>query len=152
VKALCSYPETVKLVLEGKATVSGLSGEGRGLSKVRLVPPPPARKSGRTARFIARRKLAPPGYLTLAKAASFMSVPPHVVAKLGRIGALEHRPTNGRISSVTEASVERFTSQYVPLKAVAVQLGCVAATALKKLRNMGSANRDRRRASRGMFR
>jgi hypothetical protein len=136
-KAFCSYPETVRLVLEGKATVSGLSGEGCGLSKLRLVSPPAARKSGRTARFIARRKLAPAGYLTLAKAATFISVRPQVVANLARIGALKHRLTSGRISLVTQASVEAFADRYVPVKAVSVQLGCVTATAVRKLRNAG---------------
>jgi hypothetical protein len=136
-KALCSYPTAVKLVLDGKVGVSGLSEAGCGLSKLRLVPPPPAWKSGRTARFIVRRKLAPPGYLTLAKAASLMSVPPHVIAKLARIGALEHIVTNKRISSVAQTSVEAFASHHVTAKAVAVQLGCATAKAARKLRDMG---------------
>ncbi|MER9843498.1 TniQ family protein [Mesorhizobium australicum] len=137
-KALCSYPAAVKLVLDGKATVSGLSDEGcGGLSQLRLVPPLAARESGRTARFVVRRKFAPPGHLTLAKAASLISVPPHVIAKLARIGVLQHRVTNERISSVSLASVEAFASHHVTAKAVAVQLGCAATTAVRTLCNMG---------------
>ncbi|MBZ9797754.1 TniQ family protein [Mesorhizobium sp. ES1-4] len=136
-KALCSYPDAVKLVLDDKVTVSELSQEGCGLAKLRLVPPPAARMGGRTARFIVRRKLAPPGYLTMAKAASLMSVSPHVVAKLAGIGALEHRVTNKRISSVTQTSVEAFARHHVTAQAVALQLGYATATAVRNLRDLG---------------